>query len=49
VGDGGLQAAEALLERRQIQENIRHFHRLQEHCIKARQRAETLEKYWGSE
>lgn len=42
VGDGGVQAAAALPQRRALQADLRHVHRLQEHCLKDCQRAQTV-------
>lgn len=42
VGDGGVQAAATLPQRRALQADLRHIHRLQEHCVKDCQRAQTV-------
>lgn len=42
VGDGGVQAPAALPQRRALQTDLGHVHRLQEHCLKDCQRAQTV-------
>ena len=42
MGDGGVQAAPPLAQRGPLQEDIGHLHRLQEHCVQNRQRAEAV-------
>lgn len=42
VGDGGVQAAAPVTQRRPLQADLGYLHRLQEHCLKDRQRAETV-------
>ena len=42
VGDRGLQAAQALTQRGQVQTHLRHLHRIQGDRIENRQRAETV-------
>ena len=42
VGDRGLQAAQALTQRGQVQTHLRHLHRIQGDRIQNRQRAETV-------
>lgn len=42
VGDRGLQAAQALAQRRPVQAHLRHIHRVQEHRIQDRQRPQAL-------
>ena len=42
VGDRGLQAASALTQRRSVQEDIRHLHRIQRDRLEDRQRAKVI-------
>ena len=42
MGDRGLQAAQALTQRGQVQTYLRHLHRIQGDRIENRQRAETV-------
>lgn len=44
VGDGGLQAAPSLPQRRQVQTDIRIIHRFQEHCFQSCQRVKAMNK-----
>lgn len=42
VGDRGVQAAKALTQRRQVQENLRHFHRVQGNRVQDCQRTQVV-------
>ena len=42
VGDRGVQAAKALAQRRQVQENLRHFHRVQGNRVQDCQRTQVV-------
>lgn len=44
VGDGGLQAAAPLAQRRQVQTDIRIIHRFQKHCFQSCQRVKAMNK-----
>lgn len=46
VGDGGVQAPEALAQRRPLQEDIGLVHRLQEHRFQSSQRVKTMRGTW---
>ena len=49
VGDGGVQAAAALAQRGEVQEDLRHVDRLQEHRVEDRQRVEAVMRVWRAE
>ncbi|KAF3845100.1 hypothetical protein F7725_008263 [Dissostichus mawsoni] len=44
VGDGGLQAAQTLAQRRALQTDIRIIHRFQKHCFQSVQRVKAMNK-----
>lgn len=44
VGDGGVQAAAPLAQRRPVQADIRLIHRFQEHCFQSCQRVKAMNK-----